>query len=200
MKNFFKNLKDNRFLPFIIIAFIAVLLIVINILTSHADRVYDKSDITFYFDAEGENISTETNYVEGTEAEEVYTEDTESDYVEEDNTLDEKETDAPTSSGDDLDLDDEPETEPKLFATKEFLENTALAFLNKTTRYKKYFASDDLFNSYDIYLNDPKIVSSDLKKNTVILSGYPDGDGNERVTLTVQLVVEDNKVVDVVAK
>ena len=82
------KLKNNRYLPFIIICVVLLLLLIVNVLTSKSKHVYTKNDIKFTYDSDTQstvvenNVSSstanETQHVENTQSsvEETYYEDT----------------------------------------------------------------------------------------------------------------------------
>lgn len=202
-----KNIRNNRYLPFIIIAIVIIILVILNAVTSGLSKEYDNKDIQFVFD------DTETNYVNNTEVEETTYVDTELDGIEEtnyDTEIEEQETDYDNTENVDetvvtqeqeIEVDDD-NIEPILFSSKEFLENTAMGYLNQTRKYRQFFISNDLFEArYTILpISEPRIVSSNLKNNTVKIKGYPDGDDPDLTEYTIQFKVENNKIVDVVVK
>lgn len=205
------KLKNNRYLPFIIICVVLLLLLIVNVLTSKSKHVYTKNDIKFTYDSDTQsmvvenNVSSstanETQHVENTQSsvEETYYEDTQ---AEEDQESDEIVYDSSDTDDSDIAFEDDSETETKLFSSNEQLENIALGYLNQGRKYRKFFKTRELFESgsTSYALSDIKIKSSDYKKNIVTIKGYADGDVAELVTLTLKFKVENNKIIDVIVK
>lgn len=214
------NIKNNRFLPFIIIFILLVLLGIMNIITSKTDKEYKKTDIIFNFEDSTEDSSetlsstefdTETQDYSNTIDEEY--ENNELDIIDNEDILEEtnegtleetnedileETTEGNTISNLDNEIEDDID-EPILFNSNVFLENTALGYFNQTIKFRQFFVSKEVFESRDeLPLNDIKIISSDLKNNTVTISYIPDGDSNDRETCNLKFMIENNKIVDVI--
>ena len=206
------KLKNNRYLPFIIICVVLLLLLIVNVLTSKSKHVYTKNDIKFTYDSDTQSTVVENNVssstsnetqiedtqsVENTQSsvEETYYEDTQ---AEEEQTSDEDFYEEPDT---DTDLETDSETETKLFSSKEQLENIALGYLNQGRKYRKFFKNRELFEKRnEISIYDCSVKSSNLKNKTVVIKCRYDGDDNSFQTVKLQFNVENNKIIDVIVK
>ena len=207
------KLKNNRYLPFIIICVVLLLLLIVNVLTSKSKHVYTKNDIKFTYDSDTQstvvenNVSSstanetqeDTQLVEDTQSsvDETYFEDTQ---AEEEHVSDEDFYEEPDT---DTDLETDSETETKLFSSKEQLENIALGYLNQGRKYRKFFKSKELFEKgTNLGFDVSNLKSSDLKHNSVTFSGYYDsGDSSDILeVLVIQFKVENNKITGVTIK
>lgn len=198
-----KNLKNNRYLPFIIIAVILIILVIVNIVTSKSERIYTKNDITFTFDTQfsyvennvtvNDDATEQVNTYNTEEPEEIYYEDTEDDYEPDSNVGDE----IVDEDTDDIEVDDESVT--KLFTSKEQIENIALGYLNQGRKYRKFFETKELFEKRnEIPVYDCSVKSSNFKKNSVEVKCRQDGDDDSFQTINLKFKVENNKITDVV--
>ena len=206
------KLKNNRYLPFIIICVVLLLLLIVNIVTSKSKHTYTKNDIKFTYDSDTQstvienNVSSstsnetqieDTQSVENTQSsvEETYYEDTQ---AEEEQTSDEDFYEEPDT---DTDLETDSETETKLFSSKEQLENIALGYLNQGRKYRKFFKSKELFEKRnELPFYDCLVKSSDLKNKTVTIKCRYDGDDDSFQTVKLQFKVENNKITSVTIK
>lgn len=212
------NLKNNRYLPFIIIVVVLLLLLIVNIVTSKSKHTYTKNDIKFTYDSDTQSMVVENNVsaptsnetqdvdntqsVENTQSavEETYYEDTQ---AEENQESDEIVYDSSDTDDGDIAIEDDSESETKLFSSKEQLENIALGYLNQGRKYRKFFKSKELFEKgTNLGFDVSKLKSSDLKHNSVTFSGYYDsGDSSDILeVLVIQFKVENNKITGVTIK
>lgn len=218
MKKFFSNLKNNRYLPFIIIAVVILLLIILNVATSEHNNEYKNKKVVFNFEDTENNTVNETyntemgfddSVIEDTETEfsdnsnsieETYYPDAESDVEE----TDTEESDVNETDYEDLDSDLEDDTtdEPILFSSKKFLENTAKGFFDQRLKYRKYFKDKTVFETRkEIPIDNIVIKGSNLKTNEVTISCvYTDGDDDSAHKAILQFKVENNKIVDAILK
>lgn len=198
------KLKNNRYLPFIIIVVVLLLLLIVNVLTSKSKHTYTKNDITFTYDSDTQSTTVENNVSSSidnaTEAVE-NTQSVEETYYEDTQESDETSYEEPNTDNNDMALEDDLESETKLFSSKEQLENIALGYLNQGRKYRKFFNSKELFekrNEMPIY--DCLVKSSDLKNKTVTIKCRYDGDDDSLQTVKLQFKVENNKITDVTIK
>ena len=199
------KLKNNRYLPFIIICVVLLLLLIVNVLTSKSKHVYTKNDIKFTYDSDTQSTVVENNVSSSTanetqedtqsSVEETYYEDTQ---AEEEQTSDEDFYEEPDT---DTDLETDSETETKLFSSNEQLENIALGYLNQGRKYRKFFKSKELFEKRnELPFYDCLVKSSDLKNKTVTIKCRYDGDDDSFQTVKLQFKVENNKITSVTIK
>lgn len=199
------KLKNNRYLPFIIICVVLLLLLIVNVLTSKSKHVYTKNDIKFTYDSDTQSTVVENNVSssidnetqEDTQSslEETYYEDTQ---AEEEQTSDEDFYEEPDT---DTDLETDSETETKLFSSKEQLENIALGYLNQGRKYRKFFKNRELFEKRnELPFYDCSVKSSNLKNKTVVIKCRYDGDDDSFQTVKLQFNVENNKITSVTIK
>lgn len=200
------KLKNNRYLPFIIICVVLLLLLIVNVLTSKSKHVYTKNDIKFTYDSDTQSMVVENNVSSSSTAnetqedtqssvEETYYEDTQ---AEEEQTSDEDFYEEPDT---DTDLETDSETETKLFSSKEQLENIALGYLNQGRKYRKFFKNRELFEKRnELPFYDCSVKSSNLKNKTVVIKCRYDGDDDSFQTVKLQFNVENNKIIDVIVK
>lgn len=198
------KLKNNRYLPFIIIVVVLLLLLIVNVLTSKSKHTYTKNDITFTYDSDTQSTTVENNVSSSTDNATEAVENTQSveeTYYEDTQESDETSYEEPNTDNNDMALEDDSEPETKLFSSKEQLENIALGYLNQGRKYRKFFNSKELFekrNEMPIY--DCLVKSSDLKNKTVIIKCRYDGDDDSLQTVKLQFKVENNKITDVTIK
>ena len=200
------KLKNNRYLPFIIICVVLLLLLIVNVLTSKSKHVYTKNDIKFTYDSDTQSTVVENNVSSSSTAnetqedtqssvEETYYEDTQ---AEEEQTSDEDFYEEPDT---DTNLETDSETETKLFSSNEQLENIALGYLNQGRKYRKFFKSKELFEKRnELPFYDCLVKSSDLKNKTVTIKCRYDGDDDSFQTVKLQFKVENNKITSVTIK
>lgn len=198
------KLKNNRYLPFIIIVVVLLLLLIVNVLTSKSKHTYTKNDITFTYDSDTQSTTVENNVSSSTDNATEAVENTQSveeTYYEDTQESDETSYEEPNTDNNDMALEDDSEPETKLFSSKEQLENIALGYLNQGRKYRKFFNSKELFekrNEMPIY--DCLVKSSDLKNKTVTIKCRYDGDDDSLQTVKLQFKVENNKITDVTIK
>ena len=201
------KLKNNRYLPFIIICVVLLLLLIVNVLTSKSKHVYTKNDIKFTYDSDTQSTVVENNVSSSTanetqedtqsSVEETYYEDTQ---AEEEQTSDEDFYEEPDTATD-TDLETDSETETKLFSSKEQLENIALGYLNQGRKYRKFFQNRELFEKRnEMPFSNCSVKSSDLKNKTVTIKCQYDGDDDSFQTVKLQFKVENNKITSVTIK
>lgn len=203
MKKFFSSIKDNRYLPFIIIFVVIILLIVLNIATSRHNNEYKNKKVVFNFE-DTENVEPVNTDIYETETESYSEneEDTESDVNETNYTDVEYDVTTEDEYNDDLSVDESTDEEPILFSSKKFLENTAKGFFEQQLKYRKFFKNKALFETRnEMPIDDIKIKSANIKTNEVLISCvYTDGDDSSAQEATLQFKVENNKIVDVILK
>lgn len=198
------KLKNNRYLPFIIIVVVLLLLLIVNVLTSKSKHTYTKNDITFTYDSDTQSTTVENNVSSSTDNATEAVENTQSveeTYYEDTQESDETSYEEPNMDNNDMALEDDSEPETKLFSSKEQLENIALGYLNQGRKYRKFFNSKELFekrNEMPIY--DCLVKSSDLRNKTVTIKCRYDGDDDSLQTVKLQFKVENNKITDVTIK